>query len=120
MTDDLTHDLDLLGDWLDGRGYTEEAGLCTRVMDHMHKQDARIAELEFLLDVAVSGDDTGRKPLLETLNQTQSARIAALEAALSSETERCAKIAETLLVKLEGVDFGVPDAIRAAMEGRDD
>lgn len=49
MTDDLTHDLDLLGDWLDAKGYGEEAGLCTRVMDHMHKQDARIAALEAAL-----------------------------------------------------------------------
>ena len=49
MTDDLTGDLDLLGDWLDAKGYGEEAGLCTRVMDHMHKQDARIAALEAAL-----------------------------------------------------------------------
>ena len=49
MTEDLTGDLDLLGDWLDAKGYGEEAGLCTRVMDHMHKQDARIAALEAAL-----------------------------------------------------------------------
>ena len=49
---ELTGDLDLLGDWLDAKGYGEEAGLCTRVMDHMHKQDARIAELEAALDKA--------------------------------------------------------------------
>ena len=49
MTDDLTGGLDLLGDWLDAKGYGEEAGLCTRVMDHMHKQDARIAALEAAL-----------------------------------------------------------------------
>ena len=49
---ELTGDLDLLGDWLDAKGYGEEAGLCTRVMDHMHKQDARIAELEAVLDKA--------------------------------------------------------------------
>ena len=47
---ELTGDLDLLGDWLDAKGYGEEAGLCTRVMDHMHKQDARIAELEAILN----------------------------------------------------------------------
>ena len=50
MTEDLTGDLDLLGDWLDAKGYTEEAGLCTRVMDHMHKQAARIAQLEAALE----------------------------------------------------------------------
>ena len=49
MTEDLTGGLDLLGDWLDAKGYGEEAGLCTRVMDHMHKQDARIAALEALI-----------------------------------------------------------------------
>ena len=49
---ELTGDLDLLGDWLDAKGYGEEAGLCTRVMGHMHKQDARIAELEAALDKA--------------------------------------------------------------------
>jgi hypothetical protein len=51
MTDEYeyTRNLDLLGDWLDAKGYGEEAGLCTRVMDHMHKQDARIAELEAAL-----------------------------------------------------------------------
>lgn len=46
LSDDLTGGLDLLGDWLDAKGYGEEAGLCTRVMDFMHKQDARIAALE--------------------------------------------------------------------------
>ena len=50
MTEDLTGGLDLLGDWLDAKGYGEEAGLCTRVMDHMHKQDARIAALEAALE----------------------------------------------------------------------
>ena len=62
---ELTGDLDLLGDWLDAKGYGEEAGLCTRVMDHMHKQDARIAELEVLVkeladelaDYAPCGED---------------------------------------------------------------
>lgn len=35
---DITHDLDLLGDWLDAKGYTEEAGLCTRAMELIHRQ----------------------------------------------------------------------------------
>ena len=43
---DLTGGLDLLGDWLDAKGYTEEAGLCTRVMDFMHEQAERISKLE--------------------------------------------------------------------------
>ena len=39
MTDAKTicHDLDLLGDWLDAKGYTEEAGLCTRAMDEINR-----------------------------------------------------------------------------------
>ncbi len=42
---EYTRNLDLLGDWLDAKGYGEEAGLITRSMDYMHKQAARIAEL---------------------------------------------------------------------------
>ena len=36
-SDDITGDLDLLGDWLDAKGYTEEAGLCTRAMDEINR-----------------------------------------------------------------------------------
>ena len=43
---DLSGGLDLLGDWLDAKGYTEEAGLCTRVMDHMHKQADAMLTME--------------------------------------------------------------------------
>ncbi len=46
---EYTRNLDLLGDWLDAKGYGEEAGLITRSMDYMHKQAARIAELEAAL-----------------------------------------------------------------------
>lgn len=40
MTEDeeILQGLDLLGDWLDAKGYTEEAGLCTRSMGFIHKQ----------------------------------------------------------------------------------
>lgn len=40
MTDANTicHDVDLLGDWLDAKGYTEEAGLCLRVLGLIHAQ----------------------------------------------------------------------------------
>ena len=43
---DITEGLDLLGDWLDAKGYTEEAGLCTRAMDFIHKQGDEIALLK--------------------------------------------------------------------------
>lgn len=34
---DITGGLDLLGDWLDAKGYTEEAGLCTKAMDEINR-----------------------------------------------------------------------------------
>lgn len=37
MSDNITHDLDLLDDWLAGKGYTEEAGLCLRALTLIHK-----------------------------------------------------------------------------------
>jgi len=35
-TSEITEGLDLLGDFLDAKGYTEEAGLCTRAMDEIN------------------------------------------------------------------------------------
>jgi len=35
-SEDITGGLDLLGDWLDAKGYTEEAGLCTKAMDEIN------------------------------------------------------------------------------------
>ena len=37
MSDDITHDLDLLDDWLAGKGYGEEAGLVLRALSLIHK-----------------------------------------------------------------------------------
>ena len=90
MTDDLTGGLDLLGDWLDAKGYGEEAGLCTRVMDHMHKQSDRIRELEAALkqcDAALTAQSTyhqddGQWMYLidgDTANAAQAAARAAME-----------------------------------------
>lgn len=47
MTDANTicHDVDLLGDWLDAKGYTEEAGLCLRVLGLIHEQAEENAKL---------------------------------------------------------------------------
>ena len=36
-TSEITEGLDLLGDWLDAKGYTEEAGLCTKAMDEINR-----------------------------------------------------------------------------------
>jgi len=71
---DITGGLDLLGDWLDAKGYTEEAGLCTRVMDHMHKQDVRIAALEAALDEAIEHIGSRRMALLFRLRKARAAR----------------------------------------------
>ena len=38
MSDNITHDLDLLDDWLAGKGYGEEAGLVLRALSLIHKQ----------------------------------------------------------------------------------
>jgi len=75
MTDEYeyTRDLDLLGDWLDAKGYTEEAGLITRSMDFMHAQARRIAGYQ------KDADDYLIR--LDELNALR-ARIAELEAAL--------------------------------------
>lgn len=51
MTDDITGDLDLLGDWLDAKGYTEEAGLCTRAMDEINRLRAAIFEKETVAEI---------------------------------------------------------------------
>lgn len=51
---DITGGLDLLGDWLDAKGYTEEAGLCTRAMDFIHKQGEENEKLRARLEKAHS------------------------------------------------------------------
>ena len=79
MTDEYeyTRDLDLLGDWLDAKGYTEEAGLITRSMDFMHAQARRIAELDDA-NVSLANLNEGLMKML----MNRDARIASLEAAL--------------------------------------
>ena len=47
---DITEGLDLLGDWLDAKGYTEEAGLCTRAMDEINKLRGALAPFADLLE----------------------------------------------------------------------
>ena len=59
MSDDITGDLDLLGDWLDAKGYTEEAGLCTRAMDEINKLRAALKPLANAKSANTYGGDTG-------------------------------------------------------------
>ena len=44
-SEDITGGLDLLGDWLDAKGYTEEAGLCTRAMDEINRLRDELADM---------------------------------------------------------------------------
>jgi hypothetical protein len=118
MTDEYeyTRDLDLLGDWLDAKGYTEEAGLITRSMDFMHKQAALIAELEDELKVAVS------------IHKNLEARIAELEAALKPFADHADKINHELISAKTVFDarkghtlyYGDLRAARAALEKKND
>jgi hypothetical protein len=116
MTDEYeyTRDLDLLGDWLDAKGYGEEAGLITRSMDYMHKQAARIAELEALL----SQTNEGYAECIAT-REDYRARIAELEAALKPFADAADDLDETP----HGQIIFDPDdlrAARAALEKKDD
>lgn len=49
MSDDITHDLDLLDDWLAGKGYGEEAGLVLRAMTLINAQARELRELRAAL-----------------------------------------------------------------------
>jgi hypothetical protein len=89
MSDNITGDLDLLGDWLDAKGYTEEAGLCTRAMDEINKLREERHELKNEMAKWVNyWRDKDVKAL--------SAENEKLRAALAAERERCAKIASGL------------------------
>lgn len=48
-SEDITGGLDLLGDWLDAKGFTEEAGLCTKAMDEINALRAENARLKVAL-----------------------------------------------------------------------
>ena len=52
---EITEGLDLLGDFLDAKGYTEEAGLCTRAMDEINRLRDDRKRLLQLLDEALEG-----------------------------------------------------------------
>lgn len=115
MTNDLTGDLDLLGDWLDAKGYGEEAGLCTRVMDYMHKQDALIVDWEFR-----HGNLSRHIDVLIDLIEKQAARIAVLEAALNPFAYDYGDYSDVMWSDLDYIQVSVGDlrAARAAREGK--
>ena len=69
----------LFRSWLDAKGYTEESGLCLRVLTLIHKQDARIAVLE--AEVA----DLNECLTLAHINGFEKGRDAAREMKLASQ-----------------------------------
>ena len=87
MTDANTicHDVDLLGDWLDAKGYIEEAGLCLCVLNLIHKQEDEIKRLREALqpfsDIADHFTDEAPKTYLvkEYLRTFRAARTALQE-----------------------------------------
>ena len=52
-TSEITEGLDLLGDFLDAKGYTEEAGLCTKALDEINRLLSELAAAR-----AAMGDST--------------------------------------------------------------
>ena len=55
--EDITGGLDLLGDWLDAKGYTEEAGLCTRAMDEINRLRSIISKDPNVVMIAYESGD---------------------------------------------------------------
>lgn len=86
MSDDITHDLDLLDDWLAGKGYGEEAGLVLRALSLIHKQAREINKLRAALNGIL--DDTKRttRPPLMNVRMISAGALDAAAAALK-ETE---------------------------------
>jgi len=60
MSDDITHDLDLLDDWLAGKGYGEEAGLVLRALSLIHKQAREVEKLRAALNALIEAADNVR------------------------------------------------------------
>ena len=66
MSDDITGGLDLLGDWLDAKGYTEEAGLCTRAMDEINKLRAAV---DLVLEYDAMNDDDALEDMVDKYDE---------------------------------------------------
>ena len=68
MSDNITHDLDLLDDWLAGKGYGEEAGLVLRTLTLIHKQADEIEKLRAALAPFV---DAGHFKVITNVGTTE-------------------------------------------------
>lgn len=75
MTDDITGDLDLLGDWLDAKGYTEEAGLCTRAMDEINKLRAALKQIAETYNKPTTSKDGLAFMAAEALKETDNGAV---------------------------------------------
>ena len=56
MSDDITGDLDLLGDWLAAKGYTEELAFARRAMDEINKLRAALKQCDEAMAWELGGE----------------------------------------------------------------
>lgn len=75
---DITDGLDLLGDWLDAKGYTEEAGLCTRAMDEINRLREALNRIDGLATTICMKNDAGYPIQLGNVMQIYQAARAAM------------------------------------------
>ena len=59
-SEDITGGLDLLGDWLDAKGYGEEAGLCTRAMDEINRLHQAMHDI---YEIYAGSEGISRRPV---------------------------------------------------------
>ena len=56
MSNDITGGLDLLGDWLDAKGYTEELAFARRAMDEINKLRAALKQRDEAMAWELGGE----------------------------------------------------------------
>lgn len=56
MSDEITGDLDLLGDWLAAKGYTEELAFARRAMDEINKLRAALKQCDEAMAWELGGE----------------------------------------------------------------
>ena len=56
MSDEITGDLDLLGDWLVAKGYTEELAFARRTMDEINKLRAALKQYDEAMAWELGGE----------------------------------------------------------------
>lgn len=76
MSDDITGDLDLLGDWLVAKGYTEELAFARRAMDEINKLRAALKQCDEAMAWELGGE-----PIDTLMIEARRAAAAALKEA---------------------------------------